>query len=338
MRLGARIGMLGPLPMLALAGLLSSCTPVSKAYEIHTNSLSCDEANRFVYDALVGMKMTVTGFRPAKMGSPGFVRASRTDSTGTLAGTVHITCDAAGTHIVTDEEGLGTEQQLKRGVYLSVTGRAGLHKAEAPASGGSSTTAAAAGTVASASGGPAAEAPAPSRPSSGGGAGTPLLERTEKPAERKVGVSIALTPIEGFATVLDFDADVSRAGILPIKVSIVNATNRSYEFDPRDIVLRVAGSRTRAKPLTAAEAVALLATAARKADESAGEGEGGASELGDVASASKRIEEQQIRAARLRPGDHREGYLYYPSGSYDRARVTMIDVATGETEGFLVEF
>jgi hypothetical protein len=247
---------------------------------------------------------------------------------------VHITCDAAGTHIVTDEDGLGTEQQLKRGVYLSVTGRAGLHKADEPPDGGSSTTAAAVDARPSASAGP----PAASRPPSGGGVGTPLLERTEKAAERTVGVSVALTPVEGFATVLDFDADVSRAGILPIKVSIVNATDRSYEFDPRDIVLRVAGSRARAKPLTVAEAVALLATAARKADESAGEGQGAASELGDVASASKLIEEKEIRAARLRPGDHREGYLYYPSGSYDRARVTMIDVATGETEGFLVEF
>jgi len=338
MRFEARVAVLAFFPMLALAGWLSGCTPISKAYEIHTDSLSCDEANRFVYDALVGMKMTVTGFRPAKVGSPGFVRASRTDSTGTLAGTVHITCDAAGTHIVTDEEGLGTEQQLKRGVYLSVTGRAGLHKADEPAGAGSGTTAAAVDTGASASAGPAAGASAAPRSLSDGGAGTPRLERTEKAAEQKVGVSVALTPVEGFATVLDFDADVSRAGILPIKVSIVNATDRSYEFDPRDIVLRVAGSRARAKPLTASEAVALLATAARKADESAGEGQAGASELGDVASASKLIEEKEIRAARLRPGDHRAGYLYYPSGSYDRARVTMIDVATGETEGFLVEF
>jgi hypothetical protein len=32
------------------------------------------------------------------------------------------------------------------------------------------------------------------------------------------------------------------------------------------------------------------------------------------------------------------GYLYFPDGDYDRARVTMTDAATGETEGFVVEF
>ena len=40
----------------------------------------------------------------------------------------------------------------------------------------------------------------------------------------------------------------------------------------------------------------------------------------------------------LRANGRFEGYLYFEVAEYDRARITMIDTATGEIEGFIVEF
>ena len=54
--------------------------------------------------------------------------------------------------------------------------------------------------------------------------------------------------------------------------------------------------------------------------------------------ATEIIPARVLKAAYLRPGEQISGFLYFETGAYDRARITMIDAATGETEGFIVEF
>ena len=111
--------------------------------------------------------------------------------------------------------------------------------------------------------------------------------------------------------------------------------------------MRRTGSRDRAKPLSNSQAIAVL----KRANLAVLRGDGAlgnavetvsdplaSSELGDVRRAAEIIPERALRGKRLRPGEHVEGFLYYPAADYDRARIIMIDSATGETEGFLVEF
>jgi hypothetical protein len=338
--------------------VLGSCTPVSKSYEIHTGDLTCDEANRDVYDAVIGMDMVVTAFKPARPGHAGYLQAKRDDPRGAMSGNVDIRCDPDAVHIVASQSGLMGEHEFERGVFLGVTGRAGLVatregrgigalvKRSAPAGETAGTgpgEPAAPGTTPSSS-----SAPATTTAARSGSVETSASQPTRTRREVR-GVQVKLEPLRGFASVLDFEADLSAAGILPVKVTVVNGTNRVYEFDPRDIVLRRAGSRERARPLTPTQAVdRLLATNAKVLGRGGGQAgaEAGAgpvdaraaSELGDVDRAADVIPERQLKAARLRPYQEVSGFLYYQVADYDRARVTMVDVATGETEGFIVDF
>jgi hypothetical protein len=322
--------------LFAASLLLVSCTPVTKGYEIHTGEIGCDEANRMVHDALLAMRMSVTAFKVAKPSSPGYVSGTRTDNRGRMDGTVKIRCESDGVHITASQSGLGGEE-FERGIFLSITGRAGLTvKRDGRNSGKlvkrtnpvqSETDSSGTGTR------------APSSP--------PDRSSARPTAEKVVGVRVRLEQVHGYATLLDFEANLGAAGILPVRIEVKNGTGRGYEFDPRDVVLRRAGSRDRAKPLTSAQAVAILKDANRKvlgatgAQPSSATGPADAlapSELGDVRRAAEIMPSRAVRAKRLGPGESVEGFLYFPSADYDRARILMIDSATGETEGFLVEF
>ncbi|MEE8312611.1 MAG: hypothetical protein V3R77_10145 [Candidatus Binatia bacterium] len=313
--------------LLVAMALAVSCTSVTKSYEIDTAAIDCEEANRHVYESVVSMGLRVTGFKIARPGVPGYVEGEREDSRGGMSGKVTIRCEPDGVHIASRQAGITNEQEFERGVFLGVTGRADLVRARegedagkfVPRSGSQQT------------------APA--------GSGSSAAARQSK--QRATGVSVVLERLTGFTTVLDFEADLSAAGILPVKVTITNSTGRAYAFDPRDVVLRQSGSRRRAYSMTPEEAVALLHDANRRTiaegnaqlDDDVGPvSPTASSDLGDVRAASRIIPERTLRSVRLAPGRSTSGFLYYPSGSYDRARVTMIDVATGETEGFIVEF
>lgn len=322
----------------ALAGIacvLAACTPVSKSYEIHTGEIGCDEANRLVHDSVTGMGMTVTGLKVAKPGGSGYVRATRTDKRGKLEGEVDIRCAADGIHIVASQAGIGGDE-FERGIFLSIIGRADLMVEREGREAGRLVKRSSARSE------PSPYVAEPPESASGAGAATP-----SRAAPAAVGVRLLLEPVHGYATLLDFEANLSAAGLLPIKVRVENGTDRVYELDPGDIALRRAGSRERARALPIADAVARLEAANLRALGISGAQPSSAtgpadplapSELGDVRRASAIINERRLRAARLRPGDRVEGFLYFESGDYDRARVLMIDAATGETEGFLVEF
>jgi len=286
-------------------------TPVSKGYEIHTSDLTCDEANRQVYAALRDMKMEITAFTPAKPGHPGHASGVRKTDSNALAGDVTIRCDDGRVDIEANQRGdLLGDKQFERGIFLSVTGRAGLEVVrEGRYTTGevrrrpSDTSAPRAQTAAEQS----------SRPSA--------IARTDDAT-----LDVQMDALRGFASVLDFDADLGAAGILPVRVAIRNATRRAYDFDPARIVVNVSGQRTQVVPLTTAEAATKLATVSAEAA------------VGDANTARGLISQKAIGAGRLAPGTTREGFVYFPLGDYDRARLSFIDSATGETEAFVVYF
>jgi hypothetical protein len=61
-------------------------------------------------------------------------------------------------------------------------------------------------------------------------------------------------------------------------------------------------------------------------------------DLGNVESAIRIMKEKELKAAPLPPGASVTGYLYYPVGDYDRAKVQLMDVAAQDLESFLVDF
>lgn len=319
-----------------------SCTSVSKGYEIHTGEIECEEANRLVHDALLGMRMTVTGFKVAKPGSPGYVSGTRVDNRGRLSGTAKITCDPETVHIVADQSGIAGDE-FELGIFLSVTGRAGLEVEREGRDDPGKLVKRSATAEAGIGDGKSSIPSGSHSPSVTGSSRT----RARSEEEEIVGVRVLLEPVEGYATLLDFEANLSAAGILPVRVQIDNGTRRNYEFDPQDVVLRRTASRDRAKPLSSSETVSMLkqanlaALGSSGAQPTTGTGPGdplAPSELGDVRRAAEVIPQRALHGGVLRPGDRIEGFLYYPAADYDRARILMIDSATGETEGFLVEF
>lgn len=304
---GFRIAWLGA--VLLVAGCV---TPVSKGYEIHTGDLSCDEANRQVYAALRDMQMEITAFTPAKPGQPGRVSAVRKSETNPLAGDVSIRCEGGRVDIEADQRGdLLGDKQFERGIFLGVTGRADL---EVVREGRYAT-----GEVRRR--GPDAAA-GPAAPS---GVSAPAAQPI--PTAASTGsLDVEMEALRGFASVLDFDADLGAAGVLPVRVSIRNGTRRAYEFDPAAIVLSVSGRRTRVAALTPTEAYERVAAA------------GGDGSIGDARAARALLAEKALMGGRLSAGARREGFVYFPLGDYDRARLALTDAATGEVELFVVDF
>jgi hypothetical protein len=278
-----------------LGVMVAGCTPVSQSYEVHSAEIGCEEANRYVYAAVSDMNMKVTSFTQARPGRPGHLSAVGRDRRGDVT----ITCDAAGAHIDPTQTSMG-DRIFERGIFLSVTGRSGLRMDRGEVTGRDKP----AGDLAQAV---TEGAPAPS--------GSVLVE---------------VQPQRGFETVLDFDADLASAGILPIKVTIRNGTKRVYSFSLDGLIVRKRDSSEAAPRLSAAQAAERLTAKA---------GSGAArTDLGNVESANKIIVERELKGARLTAGASVTGYVYYPVADYDRARIQMTDVAADEIESFLVEF
>jgi len=264
--------------------------------------------------------MDVTAFTPAKPGQTGTVRAVREGDGTPLSGDVEIRCEGARVDIRANQRGnLLGDKEFERGVFLGVTGRAGL---EVVREGRDAT-----GEVRrkNAEAAPAEEAPLDRPPLAG--AESP---RVAAPVTAAV-LEVQMEAVRGFASVLDFDADLSAGGVLPVHVLIRNQTRRAYDFQPSDIVLTVAGGRTRVQQLSPTEAYARISS----------ENSGTTAEqqsLGDLTAARTLLAQKALGGGRLAPGAKIEGFVYFPLGDYDRARLSMTDVATGEAELFVVDF
>jgi hypothetical protein len=145
------------------------------------------------------------------------------------------------------------------------------------------------------------------------------------------GVKFKIQPQLALETKLDFGEDLGAGGVLAVKVTVQNGSAETYKLDVDAIELRSREGTDKVLQMdipTAAKAVA-KATAA-----DLGPGIPGPS----PATIESTLRERALKGRTLKPGDSAEGFVYFPAGSYARGRATLLDAATGESEGFLVEF
>lgn len=145
------------------------------------------------------------------------------------------------------------------------------------------------------------------------------------------GVKFKIQPQLALETKLDFGEDLAAGGVLAVKVTVQNGSRETYTLDVSAIELRPREGTDRIQQVDLAAAARKIAAAAQ-AD--VGEGAQGPS----AANVEAMLRKRALTGRTLEPGDQAEGFVYFPVGSYARARATLVDVATGESEGFLVEF
>jgi len=145
------------------------------------------------------------------------------------------------------------------------------------------------------------------------------------------GVKFKIQPKLALETKLDFGEDLAAGGVLAVKVTVQNGSSETYTLDVGAIELRHKEGSDKVSQLEISAAAQAVARAAA-ADMPAGAPGPPASQIEGL------LRDRQLKGRTLKPGDQAEGYVYFPTGNYARARATLIDVATGESEGFLVEF
>jgi hypothetical protein len=271
-----------------------SCTPPVRQYALKDQNLTCERANDYSYRTLRAMGFTISAFEPAAVGRPGTIHGSRAEL-GVQNVTVTITCRAAGTaDINASEDGrLLGRVEFKRGFYMAFTG-----VAEQTA---------------------ASEAAA--------------LEEAQRPLEQKKekGLHVLLQPVLGQGAKLDFALDLTAGGILPVRVTINNASARSYSLDPNDVVL-IQRDGTRVPPLPIDEVVKRVAAAERAKADSA------AATPTDNAAITQRLRDRLLQTRAVSVNQQLSGYLYFPLETYTKGRVSLEDQESEEAEGFVVEF
>ena len=145
------------------------------------------------------------------------------------------------------------------------------------------------------------------------------------------GVKFKIQPQIALETKLDFGEDLAAGGVLAVKVTVQNGSVQTYTLDPTAIELRPRGDTGKVLQVELGEAAKAIA---RAVAADLGEGAAGPS----PASIESLLRERALKGRTLKPGDQAEGFVYFPTGAYARARATLVDVESGESEGFLVEF
>ena len=276
----------------ALLALLAACTAPIRQYDITNQPLTCAEGNDDAYRTLQAMGFTLTGFDPATPSRAGVMHATRQDRGATQSVTVRITCHGQAVDIDASEDGriLGAID-FKRAFYLAFSGTASQQAIRAA--------------------GARAEAE------------RPLEEKHQK------GLQVLVQPVRGLASKLDFNLDLAAVGILPVQISITNATPRNYKLDTADIVV-VRRDGARVPPLSLASAASQAAAAPA----------GGGSEAAAPSAAEirERLQSHLLASRSIAPNESVQGYLYFPLAEYVKSRVTLEDTQSEESEGFVVEF
>ena len=145
------------------------------------------------------------------------------------------------------------------------------------------------------------------------------------------GAKFKIQPQLALETKLDFGEDLAAGGVLAVKVTIQNGSEITYKLDPAAIELRPREGSGRVAQLD-------LAAAAAKVSRASAEGLDPGIPGPSAQSIEDMLRKRALPGGTLKPGDRAEGFVYFPVGSYARARATLVDVETGESEGFLVEF
>lgn len=132
----------------------------------------------------------------------------------------------------------------------------------------------------------------------------------ERPA---TGLVIEVEPLRGSAAVAALGADLPAAGITPVRLTIENRTDRTYEFAAARVTL-VTQENARQAPL-------------------------GPADTGHLAPAMQSaLREAEIADGSVPPRAVQRGFLYFPAFAYRRATLVLIDTLSDEEEGFSVEF
>lgn len=145
------------------------------------------------------------------------------------------------------------------------------------------------------------------------------------------GVKFKIQPQLALETKLDFGEDLAAGGVLAVKVTVQNGSEVAYKLDPAAIELRPRGSSDKVQQVDVASAAQKIARAAAADLDPGIPGP-------TAASIEATLRKRLLPSGTLKPGDHAEGFVYFPTGNYARARATLVDVESGESEGFLVEF
>jgi hypothetical protein len=271
-----------------------SCTPPVHQYDLKNQKLTCVQANEYAFHTLQSMGFAISALDPAAVGHTGTIHGSRQER-GMQNVTVTITCLSGGTasfDASQDSELLG-QVELKRGFYFAFTG--------------------------------VAEQTAIREAAARQEAQRPLEQKKEK------GLRVLLQPVAGQGAKLDFGLDLAAASILPVRVTINNASARSYSLDPDDVVL-IQRDGTRVHPLPIDEVVERVAAAERAKSD------GAAAAPTDDAAITQRLRDRLLQTRAVSANQQQSGYLYFPLATYTKGRVTLEDQESEEAEGFVVEF
>jgi len=278
--------------LIAIAMLVEGCTSVQEQYNVRRTNLSCEDANRYAFQSMTSLGYTVTDLHRAAIGQEGTLKGTRSGDRGEVH---HATV-----HIRCETSEVLLTAAEDQFLKQDLTFTRGFYLAFTSL---------------------ADNAPAMAswdRQRSGGTTGG--------------GVKFKITPQIGLETKLDFGEDLAGAGILAVKVSVENGSDRTYQFDPASIELRQSEGGGGKVAQMAIEAVA--AALARSDAADAGQG----APAPDPQRLAGLLGERALKGRTLRPGDQAEGFIYFPTGHYSRARATLVDVETSESEGFAVDF
>lgn len=147
-----------------------------------------------------------------------------------------------------------------------------------------------------------------------------VARKTERPrmaSEEARGLVVKAEALRGDASQSVFGLDLPAAGITPLRIDIDNRSERRYRIDPSQIVLTTVQGQAQ-KPLPAQAAGQKLAAAYPEA----------------IAT----VLQHELAPRDIAPGEKVSGYVFFPASSYRRARISLLDVASDEPEGFAIEF
>lgn len=264
---------------------------MQQQYNVSRSNISCDEANRYAFRSVRSLGYTITEFRLAEIGKEGLLRGTKPGDRGEILN---------GTVSIRCEPGeVFLAASEERFLSQDLTFSRGFFL-----------------TFTSLADHGAENATWAEEKSGGALSG---------------GAKFKIQPQLGLESKLDFGEDLAAAGILAVKVTVQNGSDRTYLLDPAAIELRTAEGGGRVAQVAVAAAAAAVA---KEAATGAGEG----APPPDPRRIEQLLSERVLAARTLHPGDQVEGFVYFPAGQYKRARATLIDTETSETEGFLVEF
>jgi hypothetical protein len=126
------------------------------------------------------------------------------------------------------------------------------------------------------------------------------------------GLQVLVHAIDVHEAVIDLGGAPTVGDAVPVRITVRNNTDRAVSIDPAEIEL-VTASGGRATPLTGAALSSALAA-----------GAGG-----------DKVRAEKLEKKRVSPNSVVAGFLVYPRGVYREAQLSITDVETEESEGFV---